>query len=247
VRGGIPLGGVYTGPGVDSVSGVFTPVLADSGIKLITYTYTNFYTCSISKTARISVLPSSGFTCGDLLTDMRDGKTYPTVQIGVQCWMSSNLNYGVMINRSSHQRDNCINEKYCFNGILTSCDEQGGLYQWDELMLYDDTPGRQGLCPPGWHVPSETDWNTVFTLWINNAFAGAPLKYTGYSGFDAYLSGVWLQNLRRDFTGFATFFWSSSAHGETRAWAHGMNSLDFSVSSYPSLRSNAFHIRCLQN
>jgi Fibrobacter succinogenes major domain (Fib_succ_major) len=57
----------------------------------------------------------------------------------------------------------------------------GGLgtanYQWDELMQYDDTPGLKGLCPPGWHVPTEAEWNTLFANYINNGFAGIPLKY----------------------------------------------------------------------
>ncbi|MFH0761059.1 MAG: FISUMP domain-containing protein [Bacteroidota bacterium] len=97
------------------------------------------------------------------------------------------------------------------------------LYQWDELMQYDHTPGQQGLCPPGWHVPTEANWNTLFANWTNNAFAGAPLKYSGYSGFNALLSGVNHLNLQWDFQDFATFFWSSTPHGSYKAWSHGLN------------------------
>ena len=160
--------------------------------------------------------------------------------------MASNLNYGSLIPGNTHQRDNCINEKYCYNDLSGNCGTRT-FYQWDELMRYDDTPAQQGLCPPGWHIPDEAEWNTLFATWINNAFAGAPLKYSGYSGFNALLSGVSHQNVHWDFQNFATFFWSSTSHGPYEAWAHGMNDFDPSVSVYPSRRSNAFSVRCLKD
>ena len=185
------------------------------------------------------------FTCGNALTDIRDGSLYPTVQINSQCWMAANLNYGTEISPLQHQRDNCVSEKY-FNPA-SSIEHPASVYQWDELMLYDDTPGLQGLCPPGWHIPTETEWNTLFDVFISNGFAGSPLKYSGYSGFNALLSGVRHQNVRWDFPDFATFYWSSTAHGSIKAWAHGMNDAVPSVSFYPSLRSNAFSVRCLKD
>ncbi|MBE0648410.1 MAG: hypothetical protein IH596_11560 [Bacteroidales bacterium] len=51
---------------------------------------------------------------------------------------------------------------------------------WDELMTYQDTEVSQGLCPPGWHVPSEVAWNQLFAVYQGNAFAGSPLIYSGY-------------------------------------------------------------------
>jgi uncharacterized protein (TIGR02145 family) len=114
-------------------------------------------------------------------------------------------------------------------------------------MDYSDTEKAQGLCPPGWHVPSESDWETLFANWTNNAFAGAPLKYTGYSGFNAFLNGAVFFNRSWYLQEFATFFWSSTSHGPFKAWAHGMNEYNYSVSYYPSLRSNAFTVRCTQD
>jgi uncharacterized protein (TIGR02145 family) len=147
----------------------------------------------------------------------------------------------------SHQGDNCIPEKYCINDLPELCALSSALYQWDELMSYDDTPGLQGLCPPGWHIPTEAEWNVLFSNWTNNAFAGAPLKYSGYSGFNALLSGVSHQNIQWDFQDFATFFWSSTSHGPYKAWSHALNDDDYSVSYYPSYRSNAFSARCLKD
>jgi uncharacterized protein (TIGR02145 family) len=247
LKGGIPLGGTYSGPGVNPATGFFTPSAAGTGTKIITYSYTNAALCSASKTKSIIVQSAPAFTCGSNLTDIRDNKVYPTLQIGSQCWMASNLNYGTMILSSSHQRDNCSNEKYCYQDLSANCNVRGANYQWDELMRYDDTPGLQGFCPPGWHVPTEAEWNTLFANWTNNAFAGAPLKYSGYSGFNALLSGVGHLNVQWDYKDFATFFWSSTPYGAYRAWAHGMNDYDPSVAAYPASRANAFSVRCIKD
>jgi uncharacterized protein (TIGR02145 family) len=247
LKGGIPFGGTYSGPGVNSITNVFTPSVAGIGTKTITYSYTNVALCSANKTKNIIVQSTPAFTCGNNLIDIRDNKVYPTLQLGSQCWMAANLNYGTMISASLHQRDNCISEKYCYNDLPINCDQGTANYQWDELMLYSETPGQQGLCPPGWHIPMETDWNTLFAIWTNNGFAGAPLKYSGYSGFNALMSGVRHMSVQWDYQSVATFFWSSTPYGAYKAWAQGINDYDPSVAAYPSSRANAFSTRCLKD
>jgi len=247
LKGGIPLGGTYSGPGVNSVTGVFTPSSAGIGTKIITYSYTNVALCSASKTKSIIVQSNPAFTCGNNLTDIRDGKIYPTILIGSQCWMASNLNYGNRVPSTEHQRDNCTAEKFCYNDNPGNCASTGGFYQWDELMQYDDLSVIQGLCPPAWHIPSETEWTTLFNNFIGSGFAGSPLKYSGYSGFDALLEGIRGANKSWSYNGFATFFWSSTALTNKKAWAHGMNDTDPSVSYYPSSRANGFSVRCLKD
>jgi uncharacterized protein (TIGR02145 family) len=249
LRGGVPLGGTYFGSSVSSASsesGVlyyFDPSIAGAGTHEITYNYINSAGCEDSAYISVFNFPFSIFNCGDSLTDIRDNHKYPTVQIGSQCWMAANLNYGTMISGSISQRDNCIPEKY----YPEPCALCSALYQWDELMQYQEVEEIQGLCPPGWHVPSEADWNTLFANWTNNAFAGKALLYNGYSGFNAFLTGVGYFNHGWWFGDFATFFWSSTAHGPYKAWAHGLNEYNYSVSYYPSYRGNAFSVRCLKD
>ena len=247
LKGGIPLGGTYSGPGVNPLTGIFTQSIAGTGTKTITYTYTNAAMCTASKSIHIIVQGAPVFSCGDNLIDIRDNKSYTTVQLGSQCWMASNLNYGTTLVSAQDQRDNCSWEKYCYNDNPANCTSLGGLYQWDELMQYDNTPGAQGFCPPGWHIPADNEWNTLFADYVNSAFAGSPLKYSGYSGYDALLSGENYFNNSWVYKGFSTFFWSSTFRSNTQAWAHGMNAEDPSVSHYPAARINAFAVRCLQD
>lgn len=90
-----------------------------------------------------------------------EGQTYQTVQIYNQCWLTENLNVGTMIQSENDQTDNATIEKYCSNNLETNCDIYGGLYQWDEMMDYDDEEGAKGICPPGWHIPTDLEWQVL--------------------------------------------------------------------------------------
>ena len=247
LKGGLPLGGTYSGPGVNSSTGIFTPSVAGIGVKTINYSYINVHDCGASKSKSIVVQSYPSFTCGNNLIDTRDNKVYSTVKIGTQCWMAANLNFGLTIASTIHQADNCIAEKYCYNGTVANCSQYGGLYQWDEMMKFDDTPAGQGLCPPGWHVPTETDWTTLMNYYLGNGRAGRPLQDTIINGFKALRSGVFYLNSSWSFLNFATILWSSTSSGQSKAISHGMNLYNFSVSLYPASRGNAFGVRCLKD
>jgi len=87
-----------------------------------------------------------------------EGESYPTVEIGSQCWMAKNLNVGVQINRSQEQT---LGEKYCYLDSSANCDTYGGLYQWDTMMAGSVAEAAQGICPAGWHIPSDNDWKIL--------------------------------------------------------------------------------------
>jgi uncharacterized protein (TIGR02145 family) len=90
-----------------------------------------------------------------------EGQVYNTIQIFSQCWLKENLNIGAMINGSQNQTNNQIIEKYCNDGNEANCDEYGGLYQWDEMMKYNTAQGTQGICPNGWHIPTDEEWKVL--------------------------------------------------------------------------------------
>ena len=247
LKGGLPLNGVYSGPGVNPAIGIFSPSAAGAGTKTITYTYTNSFLCSDSKTLDIVVMAAPSFTCGSILTDVRDNKIYPTIQIGSQCWMQTNLDYGNSIPGTTEQSDNCVNEKYCYADDPANCSLYGGLYQWDEIMAYINTSGSQGLCPPAWHLPSQSEWIMLFNSNQTQGLAGKFLQDTIIKGFRAIESGFVYSNIAWKFREFATFFWSSDQIGPIKALSHGMNLVNFGVSDYYSNRSNAFAVRCLKD
>jgi len=247
LKGGIPLGGIYSGPGVNSSTGMFDPYVAGAGIQQLTYTYDNASSCSASATLAITTLTPDPVICGTDITDPRDGQHYATVPAGSQCWFARNLNYGEQIYSSATQRDNCQVEKYCSYDDPLLCQSVGGFYHWDEIMQYEDQEAAQGFCPPGWHVPNEVEWNYLFNLFSGGAYAGDALKSGGPSGFDAILAGGFFKNRSWAFKDLGGFFWSSTTQGTMKAWAHGLNENNHGVSFYPSSRSNAYSVRCLKD
>jgi len=98
------------------------------------------------------------WNCGNVLTDERDDQTYNTVKIGDQCWMAENLNFGTKVGLNVNQSDNGITEKYCYNNDDSNCAMYGAIYQWGEVMNYTTQEGTQGICPEGWHIPTDFEW-----------------------------------------------------------------------------------------
>ncbi|MCD4728276.1 MAG: hypothetical protein K8R46_11470 [Pirellulales bacterium] len=101
---------------------------------------------------------NEGGSCG---TIQYGGRSYSTVIIGNKCWMAENLDIGTKIDGTNDQTDNGIIEKYCYDNWQSNCSFYGGLYQWDEMMQYDTLPGTQGICPPGWHIPTDDEWKIL--------------------------------------------------------------------------------------
>ena len=105
----------------------------------------------------------------------------PTITIGTQTWMAENLNVGTMISGVTMMTNNSVIEKYCYNDDPANCDIYGGLYQWDEMMQYNTTEGVQGICPTGFHLPTDDEWKTLeMHLGMTQAQADA----TGFRGTD---------------------------------------------------------------
>jgi uncharacterized protein (TIGR02145 family) len=99
--------------------------------------------------------------CPGTPTVAYEGQVYNTIQIFSQCWLKENLNVGTMISGNQNMQNNGIKEKYCYNNYVDSCTKYGGLYQWGEMMQYDTAPKVQGICPPGWHIPTDEEWNVL--------------------------------------------------------------------------------------
>ncbi len=206
--------------------------------------------------------------CQDLAYVNYQGKRYHTVQIGDQCWMRENLDAGLMIAGSQEQTDNDVAEKYCYDDDPLNCERYGGLYQWDELMQYQQNTVR-GLCPEGWRVARDDDWCTMLTFldpqvvcyWgLSGTDAGGKIKMSGnnywkepnaaatnISGFSARGSGFRqadgsFRNLKRNCQ-----YWTSTMQYTT----HGVYWLitwdQPAIQRYNALQEEGFSARCIRN
>ena len=263
LRGGWPAitgQGVYSGQRVNfnALAGryEFNATGAPPGVYTVTFSYTDIHGC-LARAGTVSItVVSAIFNCGDSLTDVRDGKKYPTSFLSGRCWMTRNLDFGTILTAGSiPQADNCLAEKYCMPSDA-ACTGYGGLYQWDELMDYGKGYGTRGICPPGWHVPSAGEWqeliDQVFPGVVAphaNALSGAWLKdKSKANGFHALLSGILYQNNTWSLSSgtlAGTLFWTSGETGATRAQSRGLNQYSPGVGSYASGKANAFPVRCV--
>ncbi len=116
--------------------------------------------------------------CPELASIDYMGQKYNTVLIGDQCWLRENLNVGKMIRGFEKMRNDGNIEKYCYDNDPLNCKTFGGLYQWDELMQY--TPkDSTGICPEGWHVPTEKNLDVLTKYLGGENIAGEKLKEAG--------------------------------------------------------------------
>ncbi len=195
--------------------------------------------------------------CGDVLNDSRDGQIYNTVQQGSQCWMAENLNIGTYIfGPGAQQNDNGIIEKFCYNEDLTNCDTYGGLYEWDEMMQYVTNEGVQGICPDGWHLPSDAEWIILTDFLGGESIAGLKMKSTtgwdnngnglNSSGFTGFPAGYYIPEWFYDI-GIRANWWSSSEYSSSQVWDRGLYYISDEVSRNYKNKTYGFSVRCMRD
>ncbi len=197
------------------------------------------------------------------------GQTYETVIIGNQIWMAENLNVGIAIAGSANQTDNSTIEKYCYDDNTSNCDTYGGLYQWDEMMQYNTTEGVQGICPTGWHLPTDDEWKTLeMELGMSQSEAdttgwrgtdeGEKMKSTSgwnnngngtnSSGFNALPGGFRFINGSFFDLGYNGYWWSSSEYsGSSASWIRHLDYNHDQVDRNYNTKTLGFSVRCLKN
>jgi uncharacterized protein (TIGR02145 family) len=196
--------------------------------------------------------------CGQPFTDSRNNKSYPTVSIGNKCWFAGNLDYGTRIDHTVTQADNGVVEKYCYNNDPANCETYGALYQWDEAMAYSSTPGSQGICPEGWHIPTDLEWQemeislgmTPSQAALSNTWRGTDqgtqLGPGGSAGYNALYSGRSVPGFGYTALGDYEYIWTSNPSG-LNAWRRCLNQTDTRVGRYDTFpKTYGMSIRCIR-
>ena len=144
------------------------------------------------------IVYTTGTACSGTPTVSHGGTTYNTVQIGTQCWLRENIRIGTTITTSSNQTNNSVIERYCYRNDTNYCNVYGGLYQWAEAVQYlngvtntthwanPQPTNVQGICPSGWHIPTNTEAQTLITTLGGSTLAGGAMKETGTVHFGHY-------------------------------------------------------------
>ncbi|MDR2554825.1 MAG: fibrobacter succinogenes major paralogous domain-containing protein [Fibromonadaceae bacterium] len=185
---------------------------------------------------------------------------YKTKQIGTQTWMAENLDYNVAGSR-------------CYNNNPANCAIYGRLYDWVTAMALDASckssscasqvnAKHRGICPSGWHIPSNADWN-VLMKFVNPsckdnshcAEAGAKLKAangwnedggTDNFGFAALPGGGYSEG---NFYGIGYYgnLWSASEVGRDKAYSMSMSYNYTLVSWLDYTKDFSRSVRCVKD
>ena len=196
------------------------------------------------------------------MVDPRDKQLYRVVTIGEQIWMAENLNYKT-------------ENSWCGGGSGENegdCSKYGRLYTWaaavgksEDECGYGKTCGLsgkvRGVCPEGWHLPDNAEWNKLFTAVGGKSTAGKKLKsqsgwkdYGGTSGngtdvygFSAFPAGGRYSSGNFCYEGSDAYFWSATECDSDYAYSVDLyyDYEDAYLSSYN--KYGAFSVRCLKD
>ena len=240
-----------------TTTGIFTSNVAS--LLLNTKYYLRAYATNSAGTGYGTEL--SFITASSLLTDI-DGNNYYSIKIGTQEWMRENLKTTKYRdgNLIANITDNTAwsqltTSAYCwYSNDIANKNTNGALYNW-----YTVSDSR-GLCPTGWHVPSDTEWSTLVTTLGGTDVAGGKMKIMGTtywygpntvatneSGFTALGSG---SRTDGSFSGILSsgLWWSSTPYtSSSNAYNQNMNYYSAGIySSFPQVKDGN-SVRCLKD
>jgi uncharacterized protein (TIGR02145 family) len=207
------------------------------------------------------ILSDGGFT------DPRDGYKYPVVLIGEQLWMAENLkatkyNDGTAITYPGNintvwQYDTAGAYAWYNNDESTNKNTYGALYNWYAV-------NRGNLCPTGWHVPTQDEWEVLTNSISDGGYmtAGGPMKESGTmhwlspnsgatneSGFNGLPGGmrddVGEYYLNREFG----YWWTGTEYptGSSSALYRLLRFNSTDVNYSPTSKTHGFSVRCIKN
>ena len=183
---------------------------------------------------------------------------YSTVQIGDQCWFAENLRTTTYLNGdaipsnlSDADWSNTTSGAMAFyQNDVTSQVAYGGMYNWYAV----DDP--RGLCPSGWHVPTDGEWTILTDHLGGQSVAGTQMKMnygwhnggngTNSSGFSG-LPGGW-RNTSGNFnmSQYMGYWWSSSPSG-SRAWGRYLINVLETVTRSSEYPRWGHSVRCVRD
>ena len=209
------------------------------------------------------------WTCGDTLVDTRDSKEYDTVLIGDQCWMAENLDYDSECTGVTWA--NNVDNGWCGYYTGGPYPNEGLLYQWSAVMAGSTAQGTQGICPEGWHIPTDAEIHIIELMYWDGATGGCNLNSQttqcspagdilrkaglcsgrtpcGTSGFDALHAGYRETSNGTFYSrNSSAYFWTSTESSPGYSFRRGV--FNYSATVYRDAYNTklALSIRCLKN
>lgn len=186
------------------------------------------------------------------VTDI-DGNVYNVRAIGTQIWMLENL-------RVTHAPDGTPITSFVYAGDESVVNTCGRLYQWDVAMNGSTEEQAQGICPDGWHVPSDFEYQILemyygmseseaqlANTWRGaSANVGAKIRMKEEDGFATLLSGRMNDSGSFSFLSNYEYQWTSTEYG-SNAWRRCMDSSEKVGRWNTFSKMYGFSVRCVKD
>jgi uncharacterized protein (TIGR02145 family) len=169
-----------------------------------------------------------------------EGNSYPVIKAGNLWWMAENL-------RVSIDPEGNHLEYYRIENPYMDSSNYGFLYSWTTAMDSAWTPGSRGICPEGWHLPTDAEWDSLIAWAGGVNMAGAVLKRQGPDHFNALMSGNFnpISEIHSYF-GEQAYFWTSDSYNCTYAWMRHVGSEVRNINRSTVGKHYGFSIRCVR-
>ena len=203
--------------------------------------------------------PPALYTMGSGVTDI-DGNFYPSIVINGQEWMQKNLAVSKYRNGdpiptglSDATWQNTTSGAYAiYNNDAANNILYGKLYNW---YAVNDS---RGLCPAGWHVPSDAEWTTLETSLGGSSVAGGKMKSTtgwnapntaatNESGFTGLPGGYRTSGGSFSLIGTGGYWWSSAENVSNFAWYRRLFFTNSIVLRSDANKQFGFSVRCVRD
>lgn len=191
--------------------------------------------------------------------DPRDNHVYSTININGQIWMGENLAYLPYV--VPETIESLVDPLYYVNGYsgysipdaqsTSNYSTYGVLYNW---------PAALTACPPGWHLPTNIEWNTLNTFAGGSVIAGGILKETGLShwnspntgatnqfGFTALPGGYRNRNQTFFAPGINGYWWTSQLNNDVTSLGNSMFNNNATSTLWHHYNDYGFSVRCIHN
>ncbi|MEB2786364.1 FISUMP domain-containing protein [Algoriphagus persicinus] len=192
------------------------------------------------------------------IVDERDGNRYKIVTIADQTWFAENLRYNKELTKGEEPaawEQIWYENKAAYSPLnlqKDSVSKYGLIYNWFAISK------TQNLCPDGWRIPSNSDWDKLINA-LGEKVAGGKMKSTSNwnfpnrgatnsSGFSAYpvewrdAVGNFSQSI-----GAYTYYWSSTEIDFNSAWLYLLSSSGESFGAVDNAKNTGVSCRCLKN
>lgn len=193
-----------------------------------------------------------------------DGNHYNTKMIGDQIWMTENLRTTHYSNGDTIgttypfdkdiSTDTVLKYQWAYNGDDANATIYGRLYTWYAVS------DSRGVCPAGWHVPTDAEWTTLETYLGGSSIAGGKMKETGTthwntpndnaynsSGFTGLPGGNRLATGTYTNLGIIGMWWTSTGYNTANAWRRYLYYVNASVARQYLDKKNGFSVRCVRD